>query len=341
MDKQAKHFGRETLEQAVAALRQLGLEAHLTPTPLRTADRADARLEVQFGKQRMVYTAAVKRHLRPATIGAVLHQLGRLEERPMLVADHVTPVLAEKLRAQGVAFIDTAGNAYLEEPPLLVWVTGRRPPDLPHNRAEGRAFQASGLQVLFALLCKPEIVDLPYRRIAQYAGVAHGTVGWVMAELPKLGYITKFRKRRVLMQPERLLARWAEGYAQTLRPKLLLDRFRTDDLTWWQVLDPATFPLLLGGEPAGAKLTKYLRPARITLYGDRIDPKFVAHFKLRREEPGNVEVLKRFWNFVEDVPGLVPAPLVYADLLATGETRCLETAERIYEGIVNGFEREG
>jgi hypothetical protein len=48
--------------------------------------------------------------------------------------------------------------------------------------------------------------------------------------------------------------------------------------------------------------------------------------------------MKRFWEFDKSKP-LVPLPLVYADLLATGETRCIETGEMIYKKIVDGFER--
>ncbi len=52
------------------------------------------------------------------------------------------------------------------------------------------------MQVLFALICNPEWTDLPYREIAQRANVAHGTVGWVMAELPKLGLVVELGGKR-------------------------------------------------------------------------------------------------------------------------------------------------
>ena len=103
------------------------------------------------------------------------------------MADYVTPPMAEELRARGIPFVDAAGNAFLEQPPLFIWVKGEKP-QLATGAGRppaGRAFQASGLQVLFALICHPEWADLPYREIAQRTNVAHGTVGWVMAELPK------------------------------------------------------------------------------------------------------------------------------------------------------------
>jgi len=53
-----------------------------------------------------------------------------------------------------------------------------------------------------------------------------------------------------------------------------------------------------------------------------------------------VEILKRFWKFNnEDHPLLTPRPLVYADLLAIGDARCLETAKLLYGDIVARFGR--
>jgi hypothetical protein len=78
-----------------------------------------------------------------------------------------------------------AGNAYIDHPPTLIWVKGERPIARAPLQPTGRAFQAGGLQVIFALLCHPGKADRPYREIAELAGVAHGTVGWVMTVKPE------------------------------------------------------------------------------------------------------------------------------------------------------------
>lgn len=53
---------------------------------------------------------------------------------------------------------------------------------------------------------------------------------------------------------------------------------------------------------------------------------------------GNVEILRRFWTFDGETAGQVPDLLVYADLLAIGDARCLETAKEMHDGIVARFE---
>jgi hypothetical protein len=55
----------------------------------------------------------------------------------------------------------------------------------------------------------------------------------------------------------------------------------------------------------------------------------------RQNEARNlVEIRKPFWGKALDTgrrADLVPEPLVYADLLATGDARCIETAQMVYE----------
>ncbi len=341
MDKMNLEQFQSTLEQALAALERHGLSVKARQeVRLQNNRRADAALTIEYAGKLLTCLVEVKHHLRPETLGAKLQQLRALGGQPMIAADYVAPPMADRLREQGVWFADPAGNAYLEDPPMLVWVVGRPRPKQQMQKTPTRAFQPSGLKVLFALLCKPELTDRPYREIAKNAGVAHGTVGWVMAELPKLGFVAEYRKRRILVKYETLLTQWAEGYARALRPRIKLAQYQATRIDWWKKLDATQFDYLLGGEPAGARLTDHLRPERVTLYGDKINQKFVAKFALRPAEDGNVEIMKRFWKF-PTLPGTVPAPLVYADLLATGDTRCIETADMIYKDILSGLEKQG
>ena len=158
------------------------------------------------------------------------------------------------MRTQGVQFIDAAGNAFLNTPPLLIWVKGEKPADRqapPRDR--GRAFAATGLQVVFALLCKPDATNQPYREIGRLAGVAHGTVGWVVPELQGLGFIAQVGERRRLINVDRLLRQWAEGYIRVLRPKLVLGRYQAPALEWWNTINPGRYGYILGVKllPAG------------------------------------------------------------------------------------------
>lgn len=257
----------------------LGLEFKVLKEQARTRDLgADATVGLRFGGRQLRYTAEIKHRLRPEMLGPIVHQLRAWPGPGLLVTDYVTPPLADALRDQGIEFIDAAGNAYLNQPPLLVFVKGQRRTDAIPTPERGRAFQATGLQVLFALLAHPELMDRPYREIAAAAGVAHGTVGWVMAELPGKGFVAEVRGRRRLMNGERLLNQWTEACGRTLRPRLLLGKFR-GEMKDLQTRAQWPAELLVGGEVAAARITRHLRPETATFYAEAIDPKIVL--KLR------------------------------------------------------------
>lgn len=333
MDKTTE---KDLLEAGLDTARKLGIQADIERAPLK-AGQGDAVVRIGGGRHARTYVAEIKRGLRPATLGAVLHQLHRRDKPGLLVADYLTPPMAETLKAQEIAFLDAAGNAYLDQPPLYVWVTGQRPAARATAGAPTtRAFRAGGLKVLFALLCHPEWVDSPYRTIAERAQVAHGTVGWVMADLQQLGFVADVRGRRRLLQGERLLKQWSEAYARTLRPKLTLGRYQTDQNRWWADLKLEKHAAQLGGEAAAERLTGRLRPEIVTLYAAKVPPRLLVEARLRTDPAGPVEFMERFWAFDEDA-AVVPLPLVYADLVATGDARCLEAADILYERIVDGL----
>ncbi len=93
---------------------------------------------------------------------------------------------------------------------------------------------------------------------------------------------------------------------------------------------------LLITDPAAALLTQHLRPEIITVYGDTHFEALARKIHPVKDEHGNLEVLQKFWNFkpaaenVKNYP-VVPPLLIYADLVATGDARNLETAKMIRE----------
>lgn len=314
------------------------LQAQLGPR------RVDALVRVGRNGKLAQYAVEIKKTVHPATLGPLLLQLGQLGQQALLVTRYLTPPMADALRARGIAFIDAAGNAYLNQPDLFVWVTGRKPAEKRIDPTTGRGFQPTGLQVVFALLCNPEWVNRPYRDLAEKAKVAHGTVGWVMPDLQRQGFVAEIKgkrgTRRLFNQTE-MLAQWVDAYARLLRPKTLLGRYYIEKIEGWQDWPLHEHDAQWGGEPAGALLTEYLRPGELTIYAAKIPAPLAAKYKFLKEpRPGHtdiVEVRKPFWNFPAhpDHASVVPPALVYADLLATGDGRCIETAKMVHEQYID------
>ena len=318
------------LNTAIVALeRTTGLGTRVLGTEVARRDRrADTLIEIEIDKRKHRFDAevrAVDRFETPAIIKA-----RALRESPLLVAPYITREIAERCRELRLPFIDAAGNAYLEAPGMLIYVVGMaRPVELRHDKF--RALNPAGLKLTFALLCRPELLDQNYRRIADDAGIALGTVSSDMKDLETRGFfnLETHPHDRKLLDPQRMLEEWVTHYPVTLRPKLNLGRFRADPERLLET-DLAKQNAYWGGEPAAAKLTSYLKPLQFTIYTREPIAKLVAAGRMRAEANGNVEILEKFWKFDEE-GDVVPPVLAYADLLATHDGRNAEAARMIYE----------
>jgi len=332
-----KNQETRVLNAAIAALhRTTGLEARiLTREPPTRGDRADALLEIKADRRAYRFFAEVKTVDRFETPAQVKARLARLNGAPILVAPFITREIAERCRELRVAFMDTAGNAYLEGRGLLVWVVGQQRP-VEMKRRRFRALNPAGLQVTFALLCRPNLTQTNYREIARAAKVALGTVGPAITDLEARGFIQfAGRGERRLLDPHRLLEEWVTHYHTALRAKLNPRRF-DGDTDALQRANLKNYDAYWGGEVAADKLTGMLKPATFTIYAREPIARLVAAHRVRARTGGPIEVLEVFWNFPPepDHPGVVPPLLAYADLLATRDGRNVEAAKVIYDRLI-------
>ncbi len=319
-----------------------GLE--LVPEAEKVRDDAglgtDTLLRLQTPGGERNFAVAARPRLTVETLGAAVHQLGHFPHKGMIVTDYVNPRMAERLKEMNIPFLDAVGNAYLNEPPVYVYIRGNKPQKKAPGEVATRAFRPAGLKVLFVLLCQPELAGAPYRQIAHAAGVALGTVGWVITDLKAQGFLVDRGTRgRRLVNREALLERWVTAWPEQLRPRLLTGRYQAANPDWWKQARLHDYQACWGGEVAAAKLTHYLKPERVTIYAwDKAGQLLFAN-KLKKHPGGEVELLEAFWQLDDrwQQRELAPPLIVYADLLATGDARNIETAGMIYEQELAGL----
>jgi hypothetical protein len=304
--------------------------------------RADYLLRIAIQGKEIRYYAEIKANVTKADKLLAMMRKGEFDYPLLLVTKYINTQLADELKQNGTEFIDTAGNAFINQPPLYIFVKGNKP-DIVKTPPPKRTFKPAGLRVIYAFLCNPGLENKTYREIAAEADVALGTVDWIMKELKGLGFLLDMGKRgQRLIQRENLLQRWVTAYPEQLRPKLTLGRFR-GEYDWWRqkTLDP--LKAQWGGEVAAAKLTQYLQPQIITIYTtpQQLDQLLIEN-RLKRDQTGDVEILKRFWKQAEiwKYEDLIHPILIYADLLATGNERNIETANMIYDQHIIQLIRE-
>jgi hypothetical protein len=291
---------------------------------------------VRIEHQDMQWTFAVEAKNRVTRTTATLAKAeqSRLQEELMLITQYVTPPIADQMREVGLFFMDAAGNAYINKPPLYVFIKGNKPARNLKAAAPRRLLKTAGLRIVFTLLNNPNMVDQPYREIAAATDTALGTIGWIFWDLEEMGFLLKMgNRKRKMIDILTLMKKWAEAYPHQLRPKLLIERFKADDPRWWETVDIIDYGACWGGEVAAAKLTKRLKPEKVTIYANEPPGKLIIEKKLRKATDGNIEILKPFWKFDHKLTdqGIVPPLLVYTDLMATSDARNIETAGIIYD----------
>jgi hypothetical protein len=347
MDIITKNNNKNIMQEAIEAFKRafpFEIKIDLPDQPASGFNKKTERLlKIKIADKDFIYLAEIMPFF---TKGNKLPLLMRKENLPhplLLVTKHVNVEMADILAKEGIAFIDTAGNAFINKPPLFIFVKGNKLREAARRVPIGRVFRPAGLKMLYAMLCNPGLEKRTVREIAAAAEVAIGTVDWVLKELKALGFLLDMGKQGYkLVQKEKLFERWVDAYPEQLRPKYRLGNYRGIH-GWWLNKDLDLLHAQWGAEVAAYKITKYIQPEVVTIYTtpDYVNSLLIEN-KLKKDNNGNTEILERFWNqnVTWEHNELVHPILIYADLLATGDPRNIETAKMIYNDHVLRFIRE-
>jgi hypothetical protein len=301
-------------------------------TKIQAIVKNDALLE--FDKEKFVFE--IRARITQGNKGIILAKLKEISREnnlpALLVTEYIPGGIAKECVAEGVNYLDIAGNCNIRQHNLLLFIDGKKI-ERATKVNQPRAFQEAGIKLIFQFLIDPDKAQLPYRDLAEFAGISIGSVSTIMRELTDLNFVLKTREKKKLKNTKELLNRWIIAYHDALRPRLVkkLMRFinpenyskwkeinleQTDSLSFW------------GGEPGANLLTGYLHPGIFTIYTNRNWQSF-KDIGLVPDENGKVEILEIFWN-IKNCQG-IPALLIYADLMRSGSDRSIETAKMIFE----------
>ena len=296
-------------------------------------------IEILCAKKPAKFTPVFKKTDQIHAPASVKAKEDQFPHPALLIAPYINRETAQRCREIGLPFIDGAGNAYLEAPGLFVFVTGQpRKAALRLDKPNYQALTPTGLKLIFMLLTQPELLNVTYRDLAKTARIAIGGIGPVIRDLEIRRYLTpEIQGPRRLLAAEQLREEWVMHYPVKLRPKLQARRF-THLVTnarapaWWKNADLRPHNAVWGGEVGAEILTNYLRAETVTIYAHGPIDDLITKFRLRPDPEGEIEILQAFWN-QNDEDNLPTAPplVIYADLMAEGNARAIETAKLIHE----------
>ena len=329
---------RDNHAQAEIDINEIADEAKIGPGAI-----VDKIIRLTMGEKQIQYNVEIKRNLQRPYVGLIIHRRNHIPGPFLLVTNYVNEAIAEDLRKNKIEFIDAAGNAYIDQPPLFIHIKGNKLKDKWLGAMRDQAFRGTGLKVVFIFLGNPQMVNKNYRAIARAAGVALGNIGMIIDDLTKQGFLLDMGKKGYkLVNKRRLLDRFVGDYPKRLRQRLLMGRFQ--GILDWREMDALGFEnALWGGEVAAAEMTDYLKPQNLTIYLEpKLFEKFLIKHRLKKDPNGEIEILELFWGLdnLAGNKGLVHPILVYTDLIATANNRNIETAQVIYERYIAELIRE-
>ncbi|XVU26551.1 type IV toxin-antitoxin system AbiEi family antitoxin [Actinoplanes sp. CA-054009] len=316
----------------LAQERLLEFGVALEREPAAIDSGADAAVTLTRGASTARYLVQVK----AMTLTAVAHRKVPAGPHPMLmIGDRISRRSADAFREANIQFVDALGNAFIVFGDVFIDVRGRaeRDDQARAGRPEAPAGAAANLfsrvraQVILALLTWPELVGGVRREIADAAGTSLGQAHDVMTRLAEAGFLRP--SSNGLIRIDELVDYWTAAYPTGLGPRLGVAQFHGDP----SLPVKSEHPVYLSGETAvGVDLA---RPATSTVYLDSLEPKLAIanRWSANPDRVPNVFIRKKFWTSPrpaeEDSATKTrnaPWPLVYADLMATGDARLAEVA---------------
>jgi hypothetical protein len=318
--------------------RELFLDAEKTLINLTRRDDITIRpsnnrrydTDISIGDVKLV--GEVKSYVNNANFNQMLFRLQEIRQTSklpiMLIVGDISPQNLMKFAEEGFNVLDHAGNCYINIPPLYILITGQKL--VKPKETVKKVFNDSAIKLIFYFLLDKSNIAKPYRKIVEETGFSIGTVKNVIEKMTLRHHIIKTSKGRVLMDWRKLLDDWQVAYNQTLKPKLFLNKMtlvKPERIKNWKDIKLPQ-DACWGGE-SGANLTDgYLIPEIHTIYTGGDSNEIIRTSRILPSSEGEILVYKKFWTGIEE-NHIAPKILIYADLMGTANSRCLDAAKRI------------
>lgn len=376
--------GRKVLADALDALKRIpGLQARdirVDWGPPGKPREFDAVLDLRLGKERKRFAVEVKEQVRGTQAIAWIREARYRAEQVgwpfLLVTRYCGRQIAERLAAEGINFLDTFGNAYLQTGRIVVFITNHKPPEGGGwvKAGEGALATPGGLRAAYLMLVEPQR-EWKIQGIAVAAGIAVGWTHAIVRAMESGGLLRRIKRRGpfVVMDRAKMLARWIADYPVILRPKLELGRFAPlGNGTPLEVFDepPKGLPpkttidavaarvaavgaeatptphVAFGGTWGADALVHYYRGPTLVLHADPPARQWIKQLGIAPDPRGPITLLgpvvPAMWNHAIPTPAgpVAPPILLYAELRADPDPRAQELAgelARRFPEITSGY----
>jgi hypothetical protein len=282
-----------------------------------------------------------KYEVRPIQVPQIREQASLFKREAFLIASrYITPTAKELLKKYRINYLDAAGNAHMKLGGILIHIEGNKAKP-PSENYKNRAFTKVGAKLIYTLLRNPESINLTYRRLSEISTCSLGSVSKIIDHLKEEKFIiTLPGKKLKLVQQELLINKWIDVLSKQLLPYALIGRYDfAGRRKWYEINLKDGKEYSWGSEPAASILTqKNFIPQEYSIYTSKKPSEVVKDLKLTPSADGALKVYQKFWSdaSMEKYAPTVDPLLVYAELIASKDSRNIEIATEIKEKFLHG-----
>lgn len=282
------------------------------------------------------FVAECKNFISKQNFISILNRLNDLKLHTgmpvILISNYISPSLADKFFEKDINVLDVAGNARIKSENLFIRISGEKGQVASYRDKTTKAFNETGLRLVFCLMIDDGNVNLSYRELKERTNLSLGTINNVFEELKSRNFILVSKNGRFIKNRSELIDLWQMNYNMYLKPKLLIKRYtftnRSDKDKWSNITLPSG--MYWGGEAASFLVNGFLQPEYFDIYAENNSQALLKTGMFIPSEKGEVKVYRKFW-IDESKENIVPDLLIYADLMGSGDSRCLEAANKLYD----------
>lgn len=289
----------------------------------------DGRLLIKSSSSDVSLLVEIKRNPRRALIPSLKQRIG--EKMPwVLLADYLSQPLQKELRENQINYVDSAGNAFVDQDGLFLLVEGRK----RESRADDKSYKPIELKALMCLLIQPDLLTCSYSQLEAKLSISRATFSGLFTKLKDKGFLKGETQDYRFHNCTRLQDEIAQPFSDMAKRKLLTKRYefaKPDGYqTWssWKLSSDTRW----GGEPAISLLDDFLIPEEWTLYTKASAKDLLKYLPIIPDSEGPISVFQQFWpDEIESGPikNTVPEILIYTDLIGSGHGRNKQAAQRI------------
>lgn len=277
------------------------------------------------------FAVSIKRSLSSSNFARILGGLKEQENSdmfpPILVTEHMPDELAGRYFNEGINVLDRAGNCKISAGDIFISICGRKPKT--HVREKKvRTMSDTEIRLVFFLLANEGLAGETYRTISKKSGVSLGSIKNCMEDLDARGFIMNTDKGRRLVRREELIEVWQEHYNEVVKPKLFIRAMSFREQGKRNAWQGISLPkgMSWGGDCGANIIDGYLIPSEYEIYSSVPAASLMATGKVSNIA-GEIRIYSKFWN--DDDGETAPMLIIYADLMGSGDSRCIEAAQRL------------